>query len=627
MKNRLFINMFFATALCMSYINSQAQMVLMYNITSSGTQIALPLAGTVNVGVDWGDGSALQFFNISGNKPHTFTTTGIKTVTIIGTLTAYGSASNTFTGNSKLIQVVSWNGLGLTSLRNAFSGATLLTTVPGSLPTTVTNLSGMFYNASSFNQPIGSWNTANVTDMSGMFNGASSFNQPISTWNTAAVTNMSYMFNNATAFNQPIGSWNTATVTNMSYMFYYAKAFNQPIGTWNTSAVTKMISMFAGASTFNQTIGGWNTASVDRMDFMFQSATAFNQPIGTWNTAAVTDMSYMFYFATAFNQPIGSWNTSAVTNMIQMFYIASDFNQPIGTWNTSAVTNMNSMFAGASAFNQTIGSWNTAAVTSMSNMFYNALSFNQPIGTWNTAVVADMTSMFNNARSFNQSIGTWNTAAVTNMGYLFTNAIAFNQQIDTWNTTSVYDMRYMFYNATAFDQPLGSWNIANVNNMGNMFAGTALCTNNYDNLLNGWAAQTVKTLVPFHGGTSKYSSASAAARATLTTKGWTITDGGTGTTSDAKCIATSSEDETTTAPSIVLYPNPVMDKLTISVPEATNGSLTYSIFNAAGQLVMEKESKGTGSSTEIGLEGLLQGRYILKIKSNENVEVRSFVKE
>lgn len=589
----------FIAFLLMLTITANAQMVLEYNIDTPNTMIALPLAGAVNVNVNWGDSTAIQKFTTAGSKSHTFASVGTKTVTITGTMTAYGILGN---DNSRLSKVLSWDGLGIISFNYAFYRAYLLTQVPTSLP-------------------------PNVTDLSNMFCIAISFNQPIDLWNTASVTNMNSMFYEARAFNQPIGSWNTSSVKDMSYMFYNVSTFNQPIGSWNTAAVTNMLFMFYGARAFNQPIGDWNTGSTTIMACMFRETDSFNQPIGNWNTSKVTDMSLMFNKALAFNHPIGTWNTAGVTKMELMFSGALVFNQPIGTWNTSSVNNMSEMFSGAVAFDQPINNWNTVAVKNMSGMFKNSDTFNQPIGNWNTTAVTNMTYMFQGAISFNQPIGSWNTANVTNMYLMFSHSYAFNQPIGSWNTTAVKDMSYMFDNATAFNQPIGSWNVTNASYLNNMFRGAALCTENYDNLLNGWAPQAVKTSVIFDGGNSNYSSASTVARAALINKGWTITDAGLSTTVSNKCTITTIEDELNDVSITTLYPNPVKDKLSVHFIAHTNELPTYAIFNTTGTLVFEKEAQNEGENTEIEIGSLPKGLYVLKIKSDNKISIHSFVKE
>ena len=211
---------------------------------------------------------------------------------------------------------------------------------------------------------------------------------------TTLVDDMNNMFNSASSFNQPIDSWDVSSVFNMNNMFIGATSFNQPLSSWDVSSVTNMGAMFRSAASFNQLIGSWDVSSVTTMSNMFDSASSFNQPIGSWNVSNVTNMNNMFVDAALFNQPIGSWDVSSVTTMVGMFIFTSSFNQPIESWDVSSVVNMNNMFVGANSFNQPIGAWDVSSVTNMSNMFANVIAFNQNIGNWNVGNVTNMSSMF-----------------------------------------------------------------------------------------------------------------------------------------------------------------------------------------------------------------------------------------
>jgi surface protein len=198
----------------------------------------------------------------------------------------------------------------------------------------------------------------------------------------------------------------------------------------------------------------------------------------------------------------------------------------IEQWGTGKWTSMYHAFAGC--FNlagQAVDSPDLSGVTNMSGMFQHAINFNQPIGNWNVASVTDMSSMFASAESFNQDIGSWNTANVTNMYAMFSNARAFNQNIGSWNTANVINMSAMFADS-AFNQDIGGWNIASVITMTYMFEYATLSTDNYDALLIGWSAQTLKPNVTFSSGNSQYCLGESARNAMISTYNWTIKDGG-----------------------------------------------------------------------------------------------------
>ncbi|MFT7252198.1 MAG: surface protein, partial [Flavobacterium sp.] len=128
--------------------------------------------------------------------------------------------------------------------------------------------------------------------------------------------------------------------------------------------------------------------------------------------------------------------------------------------------------------------------------------------------------------SFNQNIGSWNTSNVTLMNSMFQSATSFNQNIGLWNVGNVINMSSMFRSANLFNQNIGTWNVGNVVNMTSMLAGVTLSTANYDALLIGWNSIVLKPNVVFNAGSSKYCNGVLAKQNIVSTKSWTITDGG-----------------------------------------------------------------------------------------------------
>ena len=148
-----------------------------------------------------------------------------------------------------------------------------------------------------------------------MFKGATAFNQSIGDWNASSVTGMSRMFYNASSFNQNL-ELDVSSVTNMEEMFRGAALFNQNLSDWNLSTspdlnMTDMFIMTPSLSSLNRgnihevfsTNQNW---TYDWREFVVLDDANFQTAVNLWfDNQAEANSTYGH---------IRDWNTSAVTN-------------------------------------------------------------------------------------------------------------------------------------------------------------------------------------------------------------------------------------------------------------------------------------------------------------------------
>ena len=385
-----------------------ADFITAWKTTQPGEAVTIPVGSSTGAyTVDWGDGTVTS---VTGDASHAYASPGEYRVVISGDFTRiYLSGSP---NAEKLQSIDQWGDIQWESMNSAFWGAA--NTVYRA--TDVPDLSG-------------------VTDMSGMFAGADSFNGDISPWDVSGVADMSKMFLYTDSFNGDISEWDVSGVTDMYAMFAYAYSFNGDISEWDVSGVTDMPWMLSGAYSFSGDISEWNVSGVTDMSGVFAFADSFNGDISPWDVSSVTDMSQMFAGADSFNSDLSPWDVSSVTDMSGMFAVADSFNGDIPEWDVSGVTDMYAMFAGADSFNGDISEWDVSGVTDMSQMFFDATSFNGDISEWDVSGVTDMSAMFTGAYSFNGDISEWDVSGVADMSQMFAGADSFTQNLGSWYIT------------------------------------------------------------------------------------------------------------------------------------------------------------------------------------------------
>lgn len=279
-----------------------AALELVFDTTLSTTTVSVPLRGDHNVTIHWGDGLS-DSYTYTGTavqtREHTYSVGGTYTVRVTGTATGFGDTVT----RANLIKCLSFGALGLTSLQEAFRDCANLTEVPGSVPSSVTNMNSMFINATSFNQDIGAWDTSSVTNMGSMFSGATSFNQDLTGWcvgNFQAEPSGFATSSALTSGNKPV--WGTCPnyVTDGS-ITYIGAASGTTSATLPAHQTGDLIIAFAfrdGSTTATTLPSGWtslatvgNNTTHGRL--AYKVAASSSETTGTWTNA--TTVVFLVY--------------------------------------------------------------------------------------------------------------------------------------------------------------------------------------------------------------------------------------------------------------------------------------------------------------------------------------------
>jgi len=212
----------------------EKDLVLEFNTDLGDTTIEMPLDGTVDCTVDWGDGTRNNY-TTTGTKSHTYASGGTYTVRVSGLLTNFGGNSPTI--RPELTRCLSFGEVGLTSLQYAFMICDNLVSVPKYLPQSskITDIRHIFHNVPSFNQDLNEWDVSEVVDFGLAFAETSQFNGNIKSWDTSNAEYMDLMFFNASSFNQDLSGWCVKNISNKPASFDEgATAWTKPRPVWGT---------------------------------------------------------------------------------------------------------------------------------------------------------------------------------------------------------------------------------------------------------------------------------------------------------------------------------------------------------------------------------------------------------
>jgi len=268
--------------------------------------------------IDWGDSSTSDLSY--ANRTHTYATGGVYTISISGDVLK-GFYFNNGGDKLKMIEVVSWGHMHLTSPSRAFFGCSNMLYISATDSPTITasDASYMFYNCSSLRT------------------------LDTSAWDMSSVTTYQSTLRNMPALVSGLEGFVTSTATNLHTCFFQT-SYKGDLSSWDVSGVTTWYETFRNASSFNADMTGWVVKGDMFSSFLFNSnSTITGIGLDTWDVSNLT--GFRAFNCSNLNPDITSWDTSAL--LMVSWQSCSSFNRSMATWDINQVTNFYNFLLGA----------------------------------------------------------------------------------------------------------------------------------------------------------------------------------------------------------------------------------------------------------------------------------------
>ena len=635
--------------------------------------------------VDWGDNQSDS--SVNGSISHTYASAGTYSVRI------FGVVPQIFFNNSgdkdKILSIEQWGNIEWESMESAFSGCSNLVLNATDTPNLidVTNMNGMFFQASSFvdnGGAIGDWDVSSVVLMASLFQ-ATPFNSDINTWNMQSVEDIDDMFSQTTHFNQPLNDWQFPNLTRLFGVFNQATAFNQDIGNWDVSSIESFGNMFQEATAFNQSLGNWDISSATGLPNMLRfsglSPENYDATLIGWATlnAGETQIpSNVTLGAGLLQYCFSESERTLLTNAPFNWTINGDLqicdDYFITTWQTTSANETIAIPTNSvDTYNYTIrwgdGQFDTSVTGDITHTYTNP-------GIYTVAIRGDFPAIFFNgigdrnkilsieqwgnilwSRMFRSFLGCTNLVLnatdtpdltnVSDMQEMFRNTSSLvdnGGQLNNWDVSNVEIMGQVFWNSSV-NEDLSNWDVSNVGNFEQMFEGAS----NFNQSLGAWdisSAVSMTEMLSDSGlSTENYD-------ATLI--GWATLEAGeaqipTGVVFRANgltyCNGASARNTLSSAPfNWVFLAGDTFDCSSLSVDDVSANKLTVypnpvsnilyledttqqltkvEVFNISGQKVYSK----TGNLNQIDMQSFDTGLYMIKLHTQSSTKTLKTVKK